>query len=133
MANYHPDKYLSVSTANPGWFAVYNRGGKVDKTPLVAWAIKEMEPEEDYVDDLKDDGYESCDNVTDVVGLTLDSGLDEKSKYANCSATLYEVSDRTIFLGYDYPGCDVDWEKTLKEQEEDKKTKNPGQVDQGSL
>jgi hypothetical protein len=126
MTHFYHNNIIQITIAAPNWFAVFNRAGRLEKIPVVAWGVKDIKPNGDYARELNEDDYTTYNNYTEIVGLTLDTGLDANHKYITCSANLLEVGDalaKECFLGYDYPGCGADWEQALVDNIQKKRLK----------
>lgn len=80
---------VQIIPAQPGWEAVFaldEEDGGIERVPLVCWAL-----------------VESSSTGRQVIGMTSKDGTHE----------LMYV-DWGDFLGYSYPGCNIDWEEEAK-------------------
>jgi len=97
---------LQLLPSQPGWFAVYALdpdldidGGSFEELPIVGWAVTNRE--------ALHAGSETPHAVTSVVSLFVWGAV---GKGSQPDAYPHVVShDDDLFLGYNYPGCALDW------------------------
>ena len=83
---------LQILPVQPGWQAVYaspEKGKACDYVPLIGWALIE------------------CAAESFVTALVVPKTTEYSFSHARPQ---FVQSEKSGFLGYDYPGCHVDWE-----------------------
>ncbi len=97
---------LQLLSCQPGWFAVYaldpdldTDGGRFEELPIVGWAVTNKEAL--YA------GSETPHAVTSVVSLFVWGAVGKGSQPDAYPHVVTHTDD--LFLGYNYPGCTLDW------------------------
>ncbi len=84
--SYQKNRIVQMMAVQPQWQAVYALGDEdFVKVPLVCWALVE----------------ERETGQTEVVGMVAEEGK-------------IELASSDTLLGYDYPGCKVDWAELVQ-------------------